>query len=63
MEGGGVTRGDTTNSQGGQKASTPAKKRDTTRGSNTKRGGQVEATLDWRWWQDKKLEIREQEAT
>ncbi len=41
-------RGDTTNSQGGQEASTPEKKRGTTRGDGAMRGGEMEALLDGR---------------
>ncbi len=48
MGGGGVTRGDTTNSRGGQEASAPVKKKGTTRCGSVTRGGQMEAPLDGR---------------
>jgi hypothetical protein len=53
-----VTRGDSIISWGRQEASTPEKKRGTTRGSRATRGGQVEAPLDGRRWRDKKLRWR-----
>jgi hypothetical protein len=49
MGGGSVTRGDTKNSRGRQEASSPEKKRGTTRGGNRIRGGQMEAPPDGRW--------------
>jgi hypothetical protein len=53
-----MTRGDTTNSWGRQEASTPEKKRSTTRGYGTMRSGQVEVSLNRRRWHDKKLRRR-----
>jgi hypothetical protein len=55
MGGGGMMRGDKTNSQGGREATAPEKKRGTTRCGGVTRGGQVEVLLDWRRWRDKKL--------
>jgi hypothetical protein len=53
--GGGMTRGDMTNSCGGQEVSALEKKRGTTRGSGATRSEQVEALPDGRQWRDKKL--------
>ncbi len=50
-----MTRGDATNSPCGGEASTPEKKRGTTRGGSATRGGQVETLPDGRHWDDKKL--------
>jgi hypothetical protein len=55
MGGSGVTRGDTTNSRGGQEATAPEKKRGKMRGGGMRRGGQVEVPSDGRRWRDKKL--------
>jgi hypothetical protein len=46
--GSGIMRGDTSNSQGRQEASTPEKKRGMMRGSFVTRGGQMEAPTDRR---------------
>jgi hypothetical protein len=63
MGGGGMTRGDTTNSHGGQDVSASEKNRGTTRGGGAMRSGKVEAPLDRRRWHDKKLRRQGQEAT
>ena len=55
MGGGGMTRGDRTNSKGRQEATAPEKKRGKMRGGGMRRGGQVEALPDRRRWHDKKL--------
>jgi hypothetical protein len=55
MGGSVITRGNMTNSCGGQEASTPETRRGTTRGGGTTRSGQVEAPPDGRQCRDKKL--------
>jgi hypothetical protein len=55
-----VTRGDRTNSQGRQEATTPEKKRGQMRVGSVKRGGQVEALPDGRQRHDEKLRLRQQ---
>ncbi len=61
--GGGMTRGDTTNSQGRGEASAPEKKKGTTRGGSPTRSGQVEAPPDGRRWRKRKWGGGGEEAT
>jgi hypothetical protein len=63
MGGGGVTRGDITNSWGGQEASASEKKRGMMRGGGAARSGQVEKLPDRRRWRDKKLRWGRTRAT
>jgi hypothetical protein len=63
MGGSSMTRGDIINSWSRREVSTPEKKRGTTRGSGTKRSGQVEALPDRRRWYNKKLMRQRTEAT